>query len=80
MVLVLLLNYLGILSKAIGGHRNYGGFMGKADRMFVLSVACVGAYGLQSVAVFNWMFWVIAMGALLSIGIRLRQIRQQNYS
>jgi len=33
-ILILLNSYLSILSKAAGGSRQYGGFMGKADRMF----------------------------------------------
>lgn len=40
----LLVSYLGILPKAAGGARRYDGPMGKADRMLLLGLACIGAW------------------------------------
>jgi CDP-diacylglycerol--glycerol-3-phosphate 3-phosphatidyltransferase len=39
LVSVLLVSYLGILSEAAGARREYGGLLGKADRMLCLGVA-----------------------------------------
>jgi phosphatidylglycerophosphate synthase len=36
----LLVSYLGVLAEAAGASRQYGGLMGKADRMLWLSLAC----------------------------------------
>ena len=41
---VLLSSYVGILGKAVGAGRQYGGVLGKADRMLYLVVACVIAF------------------------------------
>lgn len=49
--LVLLSSYVGILSKAVGVKRQYGGILGKADRMFWLGAACLAAFWLGNPAV-----------------------------
>ncbi len=41
---VLLSSYVGILGKAVGAGRQYGGALGKADRMLYLGLACVAAF------------------------------------
>jgi CDP-diacylglycerol---glycerol-3-phosphate 3-phosphatidyltransferase len=41
LIVILLNSYLSILSKAAGGSRQYGGVMGKADRMIYVSIAAV---------------------------------------
>ena len=41
---VLFSSYVGILGKAVGAGRQYGGVLGKADRMLWLGLACVVAY------------------------------------
>ncbi|HZI89751.1 MAG TPA: CDP-alcohol phosphatidyltransferase family protein [Candidatus Polarisedimenticolia bacterium] len=43
-VAVLLSSYVGVLGKAVGAGRQYGGVLGKADRMLYLGLACVAAY------------------------------------
>lgn len=43
-VAVLLSSYVGILGKAVGAGRQYGGVLGKADRMLYLGLACVAAF------------------------------------
>lgn len=40
-VLVLLSSYVGILGKAVGAGRQYGGLLGKADRMLYLGLASI---------------------------------------
>ncbi|HET9252502.1 MAG TPA: hypothetical protein VFP58_10345 [Candidatus Eisenbacteria bacterium] len=44
LVAVLLSSYAGILGKAVGAGRQYGGLLGKADRMLYLGLACVAAF------------------------------------
>lgn len=41
MVSMLIVSYVGLLGKAVGAEREYGGLLGKADRMILLMVACV---------------------------------------
>ncbi|HEY2924870.1 MAG TPA: CDP-alcohol phosphatidyltransferase family protein [Candidatus Eisenbacteria bacterium] len=43
-VAVLLSSYVGILGKAVGAGRQYGGVLGKADRMLYLGLACEAAF------------------------------------
>jgi phosphatidylglycerophosphate synthase len=42
-VAVLLSSYVGILGKAVGAGRQYGGILGKADRMLYLGLVCIVA-------------------------------------
>jgi CDP-diacylglycerol--glycerol-3-phosphate 3-phosphatidyltransferase len=43
-VAVLLSSYVGVLGKAVGAGRQYGGILGKADRMLYLGLACIAAF------------------------------------
>ncbi len=43
-VAVLFSSYVGILGKAVGAGRQYGGILGKADRMLYLGLTCVAAF------------------------------------
>ncbi|MFQ5796486.1 MAG: CDP-alcohol phosphatidyltransferase family protein [Candidatus Bipolaricaulia bacterium] len=47
-VAVLLVSYAGILGKAAGASRQYGGPLGKADRMVYLMVACAAQFALSA--------------------------------
>ena len=69
-VAVLLVSYLGILSKAAGGPRQYGGVMGKADRMLLLSLAGPLALFTNPVVVINSFFAVILVGSLATAAQR----------
>jgi CDP-diacylglycerol--glycerol-3-phosphate 3-phosphatidyltransferase len=40
-IAMFIVSYVGILGKAVGANREYGGLLGKADRMILLMVACV---------------------------------------
>lgn len=40
-IAMLIVSYVGVLGKAVGANREYGGILGKADRMILLAVACL---------------------------------------
>jgi phosphatidylglycerophosphate synthase len=71
-VVMLLCSYLSIVSKAAGGKRQYGGIMGKADRMIFLSFASVIALALPQVRVFTIFLAIVLAGLVLTIAVRAR--------
>jgi CDP-diacylglycerol---glycerol-3-phosphate 3-phosphatidyltransferase len=71
-VVMLLCSYLSIVSKAAGGKRQYGGIMGKADRMIFLSFASVIALALPQVRVFTIFLAGVLVGLVLTIAVRAR--------
>lgn len=75
LVVVLLGSYLGILGKAAGGRRQYGGVMGKADRMVYLAVAAPIAGLAGRPEWLDWYLAVVLVGALATIVERWRSIR-----
>jgi phosphatidylglycerophosphate synthase len=66
LIAVLLTSYLGTVSKAAGASRQYGGVMGKADRMVLLSVAAPLALVLDANAVISSFFAVVLAGAVVT--------------
>ena len=58
LVAVFLSSYAGILGKAVGVERQYGGILGKADRMFWMGAVALVAWkvGLQPIRVLNLKF------------------------
>jgi archaetidylinositol phosphate synthase len=72
-IAVVLSEDIGVLSKAAGGARQYGGIMGKADRMVVMSLAALLAYITGA----NWplimMLAVVAIGCVATTIQRGRQ-------
>ena len=72
LVLMLLSSYVGTVAKAAGGRRQYGGVMGKADRMIYLSLVCVVAFLLPGVPVFRYFLVAVLVGLGLTIAQRLR--------
>lgn len=66
-VAVLLGSYLGVLSKAAGGPRQYGGVMGKADRMVLLAVAAPVALMFDAEVVVTAFFAAVVAGAVVTI-------------
>lgn len=74
LVVTFLTPYIGILSKAVTGVRDYSGFMGKPDRMTAIAAGCV------LVALTGWWGWmtaalaVVVAGGLVTIALRLRAI------
>lgn len=71
-VVVLLSSYLGILSKAAGGRRQYAGVMGKADRMIYLSFASVIACFLPGYRIMTLFCIVVLAGVFVTIIQRAR--------
>jgi CDP-diacylglycerol--glycerol-3-phosphate 3-phosphatidyltransferase len=71
LVAMLLTSYVGILAKAAGAPRQYGGPMGKADRMLCLSVGAVAALFVGPV-VLDVLLAVVLLGALATLAGRLR--------
>ena len=67
LVLMLLASYLGTLSKAAGGRRQYGGVMGKADRLAYLSLASVVAFALPDWPVFTYFLVFVIGGVTLTL-------------
>jgi CDP-diacylglycerol--glycerol-3-phosphate 3-phosphatidyltransferase len=79
-ILILLNSYLSIVSKAAGGKRQYGGLMGKADRMFVLSAGCVLLLVIQDFRFGNWTMAVIAIGMIITMVQRFVTIKKELYT
>jgi len=68
-ILMLLSSYLGTASKAAGGTRQYGGVMGKADRMIYLAVVSVPAALLP---IYTLFLALVCCGLCVTIVQRLR--------
>ena len=76
---VLLVSYIGIVGKAAGGSRQYVGLMGKADRMFWLSVACVAILIFGSLEIMNWFLWFVIVFSIITIFMRFFAIKKELY-
>lgn len=66
-VAILLNSYLSIVSKTAGGSRQYGGVMGKADRMIYLGAMALIVYGSGNVAWWNYFFVFILVGTVITL-------------
>ena len=76
LVAVLLCSFLGVLSKSAGAARQYGGFMGKADRMFYLGLACIIWVATQS-TYWNYFLAFILIGTVITIAQRFIATKRQ---
>jgi CDP-diacylglycerol---glycerol-3-phosphate 3-phosphatidyltransferase len=70
-------SYVGILGKAVTGQREYGGVMGKPDRMAAVGfgagiVALTGRWEVFSIA-----FAIIIILGIVTIGMRLKAIYER---
>jgi phosphatidylglycerophosphate synthase len=74
LALILCVSYLGILGKALGGPRVYGGIFGKGDRM--ISLALFTFYPLlgAQLASYNIYMGLAVIAAMVTIFQRLRII------
>ena len=72
-ILMLLSSYLGTASKAAGGSRQYGGIMGKADRMILMAPFAVAAALLPGFEVLNVYLWIVLVGLVITILQRARK-------
>lgn len=71
---VLLIPFVGILGKAVGYERVYGGFMGKPDRMVALVIMSLYAWWSGNLTSFNLLLGVVVVLGMLTIALRLRKI------
>ena len=79
-IIVILLNsYLSILSKAAGGARQYGGIMGKADRMFWLSVASILVLITGKFEIMNYLFVFLIVTTLITLIQRFKATKKELY-
>lgn len=67
LIIILLNSYLSILSKAAGASRQYGGFMGKADRMIYISIASVIVFFSGNQNIWNYFLMFILVGTVLTL-------------
>lgn len=74
LTLILLVSYLGILGKALGGQRVYGGLFGKGDRMISLAIFTLYPAWSGNLASYDYYLIFASMAALITIIQRLRII------
>lgn len=75
LVAMLLASYIGIVGKATGGHRQYGGLVGKADRMVLLALAAPLALAFGGSLIFALLLVVILLGSLITCLQRMQAIQ-----
>jgi len=74
LLLSVLNEFAGVLSKAIGGSRRYDGPMGKSDRALAVGLICILLYFWPAFYVYlNSVFIVMIFLLILSTGIRIRR-------
>lgn len=76
-ILILLNSYLSIVSKAAGGKRQYGGVMGKADRMLYLGIFAIVLYLTNNFALADYFLIFISSGMVVTILQRFKQIHNE---
>ncbi|MEK7324542.1 MAG: CDP-alcohol phosphatidyltransferase family protein [Chloroflexota bacterium] len=74
LALILCVSYLGILGKALGGARVYGGLFGKGDRMISLALFTLYPLFSGNLAGYNWYLALAALAAAITVVQRLRII------
>ncbi len=79
--LVLISSYTGILGKALGTRRQYGGIMGKADRVILLMVFSLIRFIIDSepkgLFLFDYALIIILVGVVVTIFQRIFAIRKE---
>ena len=63
----LTVSFAGVLSEAAGAGRQFGGLMGKADRMAWLGLAAVASFVLGSFGPLQWLPAVLLAGAVVTL-------------
>ncbi len=76
-VAILLTSYLSILSKAAGGSRQYGGLMGKADRMILLGLMAVMILMTRDYVWGDVLLWAVLLGTLITLAQRYMITRKE---
>ena len=72
--LILLVSYLGILGKALGSQRVYGGLFGKGDRMVSLAIFTLYPALSGHLASYNYYLIFASIAAFITVIQRLRII------
>ena len=71
---VLLVSYLGVLGEAAGARREYGGILGKADRMLVLGAAAAATAAGGDFVFLRLLPALLVMGSVATMVQRARRI------
>ena len=79
LTLILLVSYLGILGKALGGQRVYGGLFGKGDRMISLAIFTLYPASSGNLASYNYYLIFASVAAFITVVQRLRMIYAYNH-
>ena len=79
LTLILLVSYLGILGKASGGQRVYGGLFGKGDRMISLAIFTLYPALSGNFASYNYYLIFAGIAALITVIQRLRIIYEYHH-
>lgn len=74
LTLILLVSYLGILGKALGGARAYGGLFGKGDRMISLAIFTLYPAMTGDLTSYDTYLLFACAAALITIVQRLRTL------
>ena len=76
-VAVLLTSYIGIVGKAAGGRRQYGGFVGKADRMLYLGIMSIIVFIYKKPELWDYFLYFLITGSALTIVQRWKAITME---
>ena len=76
-IAMLLASYMGVLAKAAGAGRQYGGPMGKADRMVLLAVTAVIGFFVQLDLVYNAFLVLVLTGVAITLVSRARSAHRE---
>ncbi len=78
-ILILLNSYLSVVSKAAGGKRQYGGLVGKADRMIYLGFLSVILLIWHNMEFANYFLILLGIGTLITLIQRFLTIKKELY-
>lgn len=78
-IIILLNSYLSIVSKAGGGSRQYGGIMGKADRMIYIGILSLIILIWKNYEIANYFFYFIILGTTITLIQRFLSIKKELY-
>jgi CDP-diacylglycerol--glycerol-3-phosphate 3-phosphatidyltransferase len=76
-IMILLNSYLSIVSKAAGASRQYGGVMGKADRMGYLGIAAIAILLTNNLVIAEYLLWFILLGTAITLVQRFQKTRHE---
>jgi CDP-diacylglycerol--glycerol-3-phosphate 3-phosphatidyltransferase len=77
LTVILLNSYLSIVSKAAGGSRQYGGVMGKADRMIYIGSAAVLVLITGNTEIWQYFLWFVLVGTLVTMAQRFAAVKRE---